>query len=562
MQTADNATNGDATKSKKTTHVDPEEIIQKLSQVDLLRALPPEEVQAIVPYIASCHFDAGALIFAQGDTGDALYVVDRGTVTVLLDGQTELGEKGPGEAFGEMALLTGEARNATVIAKTELDLWEIRLKDFQKVISSSPALEAALRELSQHHRRGLEIARAARYSPRTWQGRAIRSLVARQRGLQTWQIVMGFGLLLWVVLFLNKLSGWLTDPSLEIGIMVMQLIAGLTILQGACEAFILAVDRAGKRFLWDGFISGTIGSLVATLPEFVVITFLVQVQPLAAFVAAVVTIFNNALGFSLYSFFLPKDQKGTFIMPPSLHKAGGEVLIAGSGIALVVGTVMLLLRTETHKTTLAGLDLVVVGVALIVIYGYYTYTLLRYYSQGNEEDHPAHPPDPSDLGHDSSWKAIISMFMLGIIGAYFGGDSIGGFADAALNRLGLPTILTASGLAFFAGISEYIIVWKAHRRGELGIALSNVFGGMTQVMFLLVPFCMIVIAVYGWFTGSPEYAIPINMGTTMLMLLLFPLFYVLLQYLEEDHTLSNLDAAAMTGIYALLLYFLFTVPAA
>jgi len=241
-----------------------------------------------------------------------------------------------------------------------------------------------------------------------------------------------------------------------------------------------------------------------------------------------------------------------------LEKAGGEVLIAGGAIALIVGVVMLVMSVEAHKTSLAGLDLVVVGLVLMVIYGYYTYALVRYYAEGDEQDHPAHPPDPHELGHDTSWSPILLMFVLGIAGSYFGGESIGGFADTALNRLGLPTVPTASALAFFAGISEYIIVWKAHQRGELGIALSNVFGGMTQVMFLLVPFSMIVIALYGYITGSPLYAIPINISTTMLVLLLFPLFYALLEYIEEDHTLSNLDAAAMTGIYILLLYFLFT----
>ena len=116
-------------------------------------------------------------------------------------------------------------------------------------------------------------------------------------------------------------------------------------------------------------------------------------------------------------------------------------------------------------------------------------------------------------------------------------------------------------LAFFAGISEYIIVWKAHRRGELGIALSNVFGGMTQVMFLLLPFAMLTIGIFGLVTGSAIYAIPIELGTMLLMLLLFPLFYVLLEFIKDDHTLNNLDAAAMTGIYLLLLYFLFTARA-
>ena len=84
---------------------------------------------------------------------------------------------------------------------------------------------------------------------------------------------------------------------------------------------------------------------------------------------------------------------------------------------------------------------------------------------------------------------------------------------------------------------------------------------MTQVLFLLLPFSMIVIAILGAMTGSPSYVIPITTETTMLMLLLFPLLYVLLQYIEAERSLSNLDAAAMTAIYALLLYFLFTAPA-
>jgi len=169
---------------------------------------------------------------------------------------------------------------------------------------------------------------------------------------------------------------------------------------------------------------------------------------------------------------------------------------------------------------------------------------------------------PASVAPVPRWAGIAGMFALGAAGAYCGGEAIGAFADSALNRLGLPTIATASGLAFFAGISEYIIVYKAHRRGELGIALSNTFGGMTQVLFLLVPASMIVIALLGISTGSPAYAIPISTETTLLMLLLFPLLYVLLQHIEEGHALSNLDAVAMTAVYVLLLYFLFTAPAA
>jgi Ca2+/Na+ antiporter len=220
---------------------------------------------------------------------------------------------------------------------------------------------------------------------------------------------------------------------------------------------------------------------------------------------------------------------------------------------------MLVARVGGGAAALSRTDLFGIGLLMLIIYGYYVRTLVQFYAEG-KDDAESVPPDPERLGHDTRWPGILTMFALGVAGAYTGGESIGAFAELALGRLGLPTIPTAAALAFFAGISEYIIVFKSHRRGELGIALSNVFGGMTQVMFMLMPFGLIVIGILGLATGRPEYAIPISSVTLLLMLLLFPLFYVLHQYMEQEKTLSNLDAAAMTGIYALLLYFLFTTP--
>lgn len=539
-------------------HGSPEQVLGRLSRVDILRALPAEEVQALVPYVEQVEVPRGTRVITQGESGDALYIVEDGIARVTLDDAIDLGTKGPGEIFGEMALFSDDRRTATVTAETDLVLWRLTRDDLERVSASSSKLRASLQDLARRHRQGQEIARGTLRDRRSWRARALRAIAARRRGVTAWQLVMAVGFLIVAALHVTP-AGLVDREESELLLAGLELVAGLTILQGACEAFVLAVERTGARLRWDGFISGTVGEAVATLPEFVVIAFLVSVEPLAAFVTAVVTIFNNALAFSVYSFFLPKDQKGQFLMPRALAKAGGEVLIVGSGVAMIVGFLMLAVRGRAGGgESLGGADLLVIGMVMIVIYAYYMYTLVRYYSEGQEEVSGSVPPDPDELGHATSWRSIGLMFALGLAGAYFGGEAIGGFADTALNKLGLPTIPTAAFLAFFAGISEYIIVWKAHRRGELGIALSTVFGGMTQVMFLLLPFAMIVIGVLGLATGNPIYVIPINLDTTLLMLLLFPLFYVLLEFIKEDHTLNNLDAAAMTGIYTLLLYFLFT----
>ncbi len=382
-------------------------------------------------------------------------------------------------------------------------------------------------------------------------------IVAVTRRLPTWLLLMILGFVMWAGLFVRgmMLGGASHEEGLTTsGLIIagLELITGLLIIQGACEALIQSVERFGARFHWDGFVAGTVGSLLATLPEFVVIGLLVTVDPMVAFIVPLVTIFNNALAFSVYSFFLPKKNEGLFLMPRAITKAGGELLIAAGGIAAVIGLSMLGLRGETHKTSFSGPDLIFVGVGLLVVFGYYTVSLIRNFAHGPEDEQPA---DPHTQGHPTAWPGIIGLFALGILGAVLGGEAVSGFADTAINAFQLPEIPTAIGLAFFAGISEYVIVFKAHRKGELGIALSNVFGGITQVMFLLWPFSLIVIGVFG-LAGSAQHVIPISFSTTMLILLLFPLFYVLLEYIEEDHTLSNLDAAAMTFIYLLLLYVL------
>jgi Ca2+/Na+ antiporter len=531
-------------------------ILRHLSRIDLLRAMPPEEVHALIPFVERRRFAAGTCLMKEGEVGDAVYLVEEGQARVDKLSTRETWHVGPGTALGEGALLTGNVRSATVTAETELRTWRISREAFERVVSASPALKRALEDLMAARRAGV---RADLESAPVWVSTALRSIEARSTDIQIWQWLMAAGMTVWIALSLNEHYLWaLPDASPRL-FAALQLATGLLIIQGACEAFLHGVERLGARRRWDGFISGTIGSALSTLPEFVVIAFLVLVQPLVAFVTATVTIFNNALAFSIYSFFLPKDRQGAYAMPRSVTEAGGEILIAGGAITLIIGIVMITQKLEGVRTQLVGFDLVGIGIVLIVIYGYYLVTLVRYYGEGQDNEDSL-PPDPHRLGHDTSWWGIGSMMATGIVGAYCGGEAIGQFADTAIGALAMPTIPTAAGLALFAGVSEYIIVYKSHRRGELGIALSNVFGGLTQVMFLLLPFGLVVIGMAGYITGDPKFVVPVNAVTILLVLLLFPLFYALHQCMEQGKSLSNLDAAAMTGIYLLLLYFLFTAP--
>lgn len=530
------------------------EVLKRLSRIEILRALPAEEILSLVPFVEQLPYAAGTVLMSQGDLGDALYFIEQGLARVHRTDSTDAWHVGSGSVVGEIALLTGDKRTATVTAETDMIVWKINKDSFDVAVAESPELKRALEELMVQRLKGIAVTLPKK---NVWLSTAMRALEAQYRGITMWQRFMGIGMIMWAMVLYNDLFPVISVKAYEIEFAVFQLICGMFILQGSCEGFIIGVERIGARYKWDGFISGTVGSMLSTLPEFVVIAFLILIDPLAAYVTTIITIFNNALAYSIYSFFLPKDHDGCYTMPRSLTRAGGELLIAGSAITLIIGIVMLVMRVEMSRTTFVGFDLILIGIILFVIYGYYVLMLVRYYGEG-KDDAESFPPDPENLGHDTSWNGIATMFLLGVFGAYCGGDSIGGFAETALNSIGLPTVPTAALLALFAGISEYIIVYKAHRRGELGIALSNVFGGLTQVMFLLLPFALLLIGISGLVTGNAIYSIPINITTCLLMLLLFPLFHTLHQYLEQEKSVNNLDAASMTGIYVLLLYFLFT----
>src|SRR5262249_48178705 len=98
-----------------------EALIGLLARCDLLRHLPPEDIETILPMIRRRALEAGEILFRAGDPGDALYIVAQGGVEVLADGAGEepgqpISRLGEGQAFGEMALLSGHARTATIRA--------------------------------------------------------------------------------------------------------------------------------------------------------------------------------------------------------------------------------------------------------------------------------------------------------------------------------------------------------------------------------------------------------------------------------------------------------------
>ena len=89
------------------------------------------------------HYEAGEVIFAEDDLGDAMYIVWSGRVAIMkgdFDNPALLGYRGVGEVVGEMALLEGEPRSASVVATESVRLLQITRNNFEQLLAQNPKM--------------------------------------------------------------------------------------------------------------------------------------------------------------------------------------------------------------------------------------------------------------------------------------------------------------------------------------------------------------------------------------------------------------------------------------
>ena len=383
-----------------------------------------------------------------------------------------------------------------------------------------------------------------------------------------WVRRMVVGYLLWFALFLLDIFGVELPIYLDAA---FSLVVGLIIIQVACQVLVTATERFAARMRWTHYVAGTVAEILSTLPECVVIAFLVPVSPLTAFVVAMVTIYNNTLVFSIYSYFLPRDQRGKFLMPKPITDAGTQILIAGGALGLILGLVMMIFSLNGHpKEAFEAVDLLVIAVVLLAIFCVYIFKLVRGLGQEEEEVHTTLELTKDEIAlrqqlafknvEKSSLPTILLLLGLGILGAFLGGERVAEFASLAIDGVGLNGIVAAIILAGFAGMSEYVILWTSHRKQEYGIALANAFGGIAQVLFLIVPFTFGTIAFYQAFVNPEHFDFPIlfTVPNILLLVFLFPTLSTLAALLENDHTMDILDTVIMFAIVGLLLLLMVT----
>jgi small-conductance mechanosensitive channel/CRP-like cAMP-binding protein len=132
-----------------------------LRGVDLFRPLSDDELLLSVRRFRPLHYAAGEKILEEGGGGDSFFVIDSGQVDVLktIGGvQRKVARLWEGQFFGEMALLTGEKRAATVVAATDVDLYTLDKAGFQDVLVANPEIAVEISAILTTRREALHQA--------------------------------------------------------------------------------------------------------------------------------------------------------------------------------------------------------------------------------------------------------------------------------------------------------------------------------------------------------------------------------------------------------------------
>jgi Cyclic nucleotide-binding domain len=131
------------------------EKVQLLRQVPLFRELNQHHVGQIAGYADEVSFDPGSVLMRQGQAGREFFLIADGSVRVERDGQV-VAHLGHGDFVGEMSLLDGQVRSATVIAETPSTFLVIRGRSFDELLEKVPDLARKMLYILSRRIRDLE----------------------------------------------------------------------------------------------------------------------------------------------------------------------------------------------------------------------------------------------------------------------------------------------------------------------------------------------------------------------------------------------------------------------
>jgi len=121
----------------------PAEVIRHFKAIPLFSGLSQKELRAVVQLATEVDEPAGTTLIREGDQGEELFVLVSGAARVSRKGRS-VGELGPGDFFGELAMLTHAPRNATIVTTSDARLFIVSSRDFRRLIEGNSRMAVAM----------------------------------------------------------------------------------------------------------------------------------------------------------------------------------------------------------------------------------------------------------------------------------------------------------------------------------------------------------------------------------------------------------------------------------
>lgn len=121
-------------------------------KIELFSNLTVADIGQVVDHMVKCPFPKGARVVKQGDKGDSFFIIHKGAVRVShkkgLFSSSDLGMLGPEQFFGEMSLLHGDPRSATITAEQDTECFTLFKGDFEHLVKHNPAFAKLMQAVS------------------------------------------------------------------------------------------------------------------------------------------------------------------------------------------------------------------------------------------------------------------------------------------------------------------------------------------------------------------------------------------------------------------------------
>jgi serine/threonine protein kinase len=135
---------------KPSTRASERSDLEFLFNTPMFASIPQQALLHLINCLRRCNFRAGEHLFAQGDSGDCLYLIQSGSSAFLVekDGRTHrVSRFRKGDICGAMSVLTGEPRRGHAEAENDMQVWQLARRDFERVSGKHPELRIFLTDL-------------------------------------------------------------------------------------------------------------------------------------------------------------------------------------------------------------------------------------------------------------------------------------------------------------------------------------------------------------------------------------------------------------------------------